>query len=309
MGVSIPATIIDGFCIIAVNCYILISGYYGIKASWKGFVKLYSICAFYGITLILISIWKGNDFSIKDLILAILPFWKSQWWFVNVYFHLFLLSPFLNFVISKCNKSQLLKCTLLLGFLSVLYYFFSSGGYDIANFTVLYFIGRYIQLYTENVTTKEKKLLLLSIYSVLSLITGILVLSTFSNYFLSYNSPLITFASIAFFMLFRTFSFQSKLVNWLATSAFAVYLIHCNKIILPYFNYFFNFIKDSFGDYWYFSVLVFIGAGTILLALLLVDKIRILISNPIEKYFAKIPVEIYIKKGISAITQKATNKQ
>lgn len=35
---SVWLTIMNSFLVIAVDCFVLISGYFGIKAKWKGFI-------------------------------------------------------------------------------------------------------------------------------------------------------------------------------------------------------------------------------------------------------------------------------
>ena len=40
---SVWLTIMNSFLVIAVDCFVLISGYFGIKAKWKGFIHLLSL--------------------------------------------------------------------------------------------------------------------------------------------------------------------------------------------------------------------------------------------------------------------------
>ena len=48
LATSMTGQLLDAFCYIGVNCFVLISGWFQIKFSWKGLLKLYVICAFYG---------------------------------------------------------------------------------------------------------------------------------------------------------------------------------------------------------------------------------------------------------------------
>ena len=59
---SVWLTIMNSFLVIAVDCFVLISGYFGIKAKWKGFIHLYVLCAFYSV---FISDIYGKEVLIK----------------------------------------------------------------------------------------------------------------------------------------------------------------------------------------------------------------------------------------------------
>ena len=48
--------------VLAVNCFVLISGYFQIKQSWRGFVKLLSPCFFY------VLFFKDSKFHTKSSI-------------------------------------------------------------------------------------------------------------------------------------------------------------------------------------------------------------------------------------------------
>ncbi len=40
-AINIYSVISNSFIIVGVNCFVLISGYFGIQSSWKGFIHLY----------------------------------------------------------------------------------------------------------------------------------------------------------------------------------------------------------------------------------------------------------------------------
>ena len=48
---------------------------------------------------------------------------------------------------------------------------------------------------------------------------------------LDYNHPVMVLSSVFFFLAFTRLDFQSKTVNWMAASAFAIYLIHMNFLV------------------------------------------------------------------------------
>lgn len=85
---------------IGVPLFILISGYFGIKPSIKGVLKLYLILLFYNLLFYGIRIVYGDvSFSISETLKLCLPFSiGSRWWFFKVYLMLYLFAPVVNFL-------------------------------------------------------------------------------------------------------------------------------------------------------------------------------------------------------------------
>ena len=88
---------------IGVPLFVLISGYFGIKPSIKGFLKLYMILLFYNLSLYGVRLIIGDvPFSYKEFVRLCFPFSiGGRWWFFKVYLMLYLVSPILNFVRDK----------------------------------------------------------------------------------------------------------------------------------------------------------------------------------------------------------------
>ena len=99
-----------------------------------------------------------------------------------------------------------------------------------------------------------------------------------------YDSPLCIIASLYFLLFFSKLGFQSRVINWLAVSAFAIYLIHTNSLVLPYFKNLSASIMDnpslavSAG-----MILAFIVVAAFLC--IVIDKLRILLWNAISRCF------------------------
>lgn len=92
--------------VLAVNCFVLISGYFQIKQSWRGFVKLLSPCFFYVLFFSLIAFFMGK-MNIKEMVIrSIFPLTETNMWFLITYFGLFLLSPLLNTAFNAQDKIQ-----------------------------------------------------------------------------------------------------------------------------------------------------------------------------------------------------------
>jgi hypothetical protein len=116
---------------------------------------------------------------------------------------------------------------------------------------------------------------------------------------LNYNSPLVIISSISLFMLFRNINIQNKIINWMATSALSIFLIHAG---LPY-GKLFQYLNQNYGNRWYSGIIYFSTVCLVFTISILIDKIRMFITNPIEKGLTKINIEKYVKIIIEKINK------
>lgn len=84
---------------VAVDCFVLISGYFGIKWKPRSFLGLFFQIEFYSVVVLTLAIlFFGYNFTIPS---GLLPFNPEGLWFVPVYTFLYLISPLLNQVIES----------------------------------------------------------------------------------------------------------------------------------------------------------------------------------------------------------------
>lgn len=223
-------------------CFVLISGYWGIRFSLRGLLRFVSICVFYSVAIY--GVHAGlhpEDFSIRALFSSIIPF---DWWFVQIYLSLYLLSPWINQAIIKSTAGEKLFHIVLLLLVSSVVGMGVPGlrdGKNPINFILIYYLGNYIQhQLTGNHPTKR----MVWQYTVFNLlILGVFFSTTsfpqiqqavFLKGFFSYNSLGLLFNAVLFFMIFTTLRFHSRLVNYLAGSVLGVYLFHENDFLSRY---------------------------------------------------------------------------
>jgi hypothetical protein len=124
---------------------------------------------------------------------------------------------------------------------------------------------------------------------------------------ISYNSPLVIVSAVSLFMFFREMPFRSRFINRLGASALAVYFVHRG------FTYNFDdLIVDvrhfCAGAWWtpfaLMSTLFLFFSGA-----LLVDSIRILLVNPLEKILIKIPAGSILDRVIGKISGEMIRKE
>ncbi|NCC99247.1 MAG: acyltransferase [Bacteroidia bacterium] len=300
--------LLNSFFVIGVNVFVLISGYFSIKQSWKSFLRLYAICLFYNVLLAVLIENYSLFAALKD---SIRIFSDNKYWFITDYFLLWLISPVLNSVIEgmKGNKQKFILFLILFAVFEFYFGWFWKGaysfnGYNLWNFMFLYFIGRFISLHTKENHSLRKWYLFT--YLFISLVTAFLMIQTqfddirLKDRLYDYNSPLIIIASVAFLLLFRNINIKSKAINWLASSVLAIYLITESPWVGPKYLYpfIYNYMEKTVENGWLLTLYIFLLAIAIVIACLLIDRIRILISKPIENLLCKIPVERYIKRAI-----------
>ena len=82
----------ESFAIVAVNCYVLISGYFLVESKFKlsKVAKIWGETIFYSISIyILIIIASAEKFNLKDAIKSFFPIITNQYWFVYIYIYIY----------------------------------------------------------------------------------------------------------------------------------------------------------------------------------------------------------------------------
>lgn len=247
------AYVIEELCYVAVNVFILISGYFLVSANFRmeKLIKLWLQIFFYSALIYLIFILFGNVDSLYKtkyfLGQALMPITHQEYWFLTSYFVLYLLSPFLGLLARKLKKEQLLTlCIVMLLFFSRVWKILlpqsdpiDDRGYGYIWFVTLFFIGCYIRLYGKEDAKKWKYLIGYFVFVAInfSLMFGISFVSKitgrfeqFTFVFNEYNAPFTILASISLFLFFKNLRIEdgktSKVICRISKSALAVYIIH-----------------------------------------------------------------------------------
>lgn len=280
------AQIVKPFCAIAVNVFVLISGYWGIKLKWRKLNSLNSMVTFYSLMFLVVSLLLGiHSFSMGEDWMQLVPVLTKQYWFITVYFALCLLSPFLNLLVSYLGKNDFQKL-LLTGFgLFIILPTFSlilnfqditrDSGYGIVNFMFLYLLGRYMRLY--GIVEIRRVWYLISyvvsmLFCALFQIVYSYLLGFSFDSLISYNTIFVFWGSVSLFLYFSRFKFKSSVVNTLAVGCLAVYVLHLHPLFYEYFFADLLHIKEYQGiDYIFLLIFVPIP---IYLCCWLIERVR-----------------------------------
>lgn len=229
--------LLESFCIIAVNVFIIITGYFSCEKksiNISKVIKLYSIAIFYGIMIFLILLLFKKTIINFNLVKQFFNATFSRW-FVLTYCILYLLIPFINKLILSINKKELKT---LIGINIIVFYMWSTfftnttivdSGYGITNFIILYMMGAYIKLYIND----DSKTYYIYLYIICTLITTIY--SFIYGRAWSYSTIFNLISSISLFMIFKNIKIKNnKIINSLATYTFTVYIIHENNFVVKF---------------------------------------------------------------------------
>ena len=252
------AWIIEAFCIVAANCYVLIGGYFMVETQWK-LKKLISLVAqvlFYSLLVPFVCLFFGigdaAQWSVYEWIFAILPLQMDHYWFATSYVLLFMLVPVLAPGVKQLSKKQLqITIGVLLFYycviksLSPILLSTDNYGYDLGWFICLFLIAAYIRLYEIPFLEGMKK----SVGVYLISCAGIFGISAFAGficrktgalkYYMDmpycYNYFLTLTGSVALFYVFKQIKVkEGTLTTWIcriAPHTFGVYLLHENLAI------------------------------------------------------------------------------
>ena len=281
-----------------VTCFILISGYFGIRYDFKKLVSLDLMIIFFTLCGTVLS----GDFGLGALIKSCIPVLSRRYWFISCYFVLCFLAPFLNQIPEKLSREAFrnLLLTLLLLFSIVptfgLYDVMQDAGKGLVHFIMIYLLGRYLSLYHNTVHRTGRLFagLLLSIGTVFVLDSALTqmkhaIYTTFSRD----CSIFIIFASVMLLLLFREFSLHSRIINRAASNVLAIYVLDgtlrslLSRYIAP----------AAYAADRYLIVLVTGYVLSVMLGAILLNELRRLTIGRLEPIIAKmidsLAVQIY----------------
>lgn len=254
------------FIIVHVNSFVLVTGYFNSDKDFKQ-SKIWSLinsCLFYKILAVIIFSTLGFiKLTDVQLMRELFVLNIEEYWFINVYIFLYLLSPFINILIKNLDKKKYKKLLILLLVIFCIIPFitgnkaFGNTGYSLYHFTFLYLIGGYLRKYPieksyiyKIFTKKSYQLTLLFVYVFLALLNYMItktsdsllhiddifdeILNNFLVMIRMYSNPITTLQSVAFFLLFGTFNFKNKFINKISKLTIGVYLIHDNDFVRRY---------------------------------------------------------------------------
>ena len=308
----------------AVNLFVLLSGYFLVKTSFKieKMVSLIGQVLFYtlGISFVLVVTGILPEYGFYDFVNDVLPVQMEHYWFITAYLLLFAFTPLLNKALLSMNEKQVRAVILLLLVLFSLpktilpiNITIDHKGYDLIWFICVYLIAGYIRLFGISFLENRKRLaILLSVtvfsgflltlaYGICYRYTGKLedqILEVFQ-----YNHLINLAVAVFIFYWFKNIEIKNKILqHWvpkISPYVLGVYLLHEQlgvRYLWPKWMQVENYASGPwFVIHYIFTICIIFGAGVLIdigRHFAILHLARIPIIWPIKDTYKKVVLKI-----------------
>lgn len=313
--------LLQAICVVHVNSYILVTGYYQCKTKFnpKKVFGIMNASWFYRVLCTLIVIgFQLYAMSTVDIIRSIMPYQSSAYWFINSYLVLYLLSPFLNILLKHLNQKQHKMLIVLLVFLTSVMtnlsnqrFFYNNYGLSPVTFVMLYIIGAYFRNYplSENKllkgnTRRKNQLLFFSFFVFAFLVNYLMKMFTvtvltsdqsviaylsqvLNAMFTNYDNPLVLLGTIMYFGYFSTLeikhAFLTRLINRVSALTLGIYMIHENLLFRFQGYQWLGFIKGNVYYSWTIVIRILLITVIIFVICAVIEWLRQWLFNMIKR--------------------------
>lgn len=251
---GIAAWGLEAFCIVAVNLYMLISGYFLCESSFKPgrllrlLLQVWTYSVAVGLLAAAAGLVPAEEFTTYYLLQLIFPVAMGHYWFMTAYVFLYLLLPLVSVAVRRMTKSQLQMALwlLLIAFClmkSVLPVRLETDakGYDCLWYLCVFLTAAYIRKYGLPFIQKRGRGLMLYVVSVLFIFGGTMCLhfvyvktgslGLMIKVFIEYNHVFVFLAAVGLFAAFLRIRIEgkaAKVICALSKYTLGVYLLHEN---------------------------------------------------------------------------------
>ena len=276
-----------GACCVGVNVFVLISGWFGIRFKWQSLCKLiFQVLFFTVIIFVILALVDSQRYLTLDAFSYVFLIPSSQLWFVKAYVLLMLFSPVLNSFVEHASQRQILF--VLAGFYlfqSIYGWLFMNstpwigGGYSPVSFMGLYLLARYLRIYPQRWCSWPFSRLMGFFVILMLALAFVSTAITYLNHpiagrLYAYSSPFAILGAVLLLVAFSRIQLQYHWINWVAASAFAVYLTHGHEIVLRHFyGPFVGRLYREFGGCPYVIMVLLFIVGVFVVSIL-IDKVR-----------------------------------
>lgn len=242
---------------VSVNCFIMISGYFMVRQSFRPekLLVLWMEVVFYSLFFRILFIGLGmKGFSPGAIFSCFIPVLTGRYWFVTIYFGLCFIAPFLNIALKAMSKRQHLMLMAVLFLLFPVWSAFfpfsqgmnSGGGWGLAWFSVLYLTGAWFRnCYRKGPPRRSVHVYFLLWGAAVLIPAAVLTAGSYVRPLRSlgdtwnrYDSPFVYAATLLLFTAFLHMKEMPKslerIVKICTPAVFGVYLIHAHADVSPW---------------------------------------------------------------------------
>lgn len=252
---GIAAWILEAFCIVAVNVYMMISGYFLCTSSFKLsrlvqlWIQVWSYSVIIGLFAAFTGILPAAEVDIHYFLTLLFPVSMGHYWFMTAYVFLYLLLPLIGMGVRKMTKEQM---QLSLAFLLLAFCVMKTilparleqdaKGYDCLWYVCVFVSAAYVRRFGVRFLESKARALGLYVVACLGIVTETFLfrfiylktgsLGLIMNISYEYNHLLPLLGAFGLFGLFCQLNVSGKfasLVVKIAPYTLGVYLLHENE--------------------------------------------------------------------------------
>ena len=293
-----------------VDLFVLITGYFGIKDNKRAVLKNIILCTIYLVMFNLLGVFLGKSVDVWQVVF---PISHGPWWFMQVYFLIVLVAPFMEKMFSTLSRKDWLAWIITVSAINIYFGHIHhvgtvfSHGFNLINMINVYSIGALIRfLKSRNYDAKcvwfgifflgggkQQCIFLLALMAIGYFAGRFTYVNGFELNVWEYCSPIVIMISVVVFSMFQRLGIKTnKIISYFSSSAIGVYLITEYPPVR-------ELLKQSFGLLYsllcpnVYMGLLFIFAYAIALFIIctLIDKARLFSQQKIENaifYLSKV---------------------
>ena len=229
---------VNGICNIGVACFMLISGYYGMKFDVRKFVRMECMMITYSLLetvlyYFLMPEQMQGAALLEQLVKSCLPFITRKYWFYSCYVCLLFLSGYIEKFIVHLKQAEFERLLILLLVLfsvfPTLFYFelIPDNGKGLFHMIMVYMIGRYIRMYRDVKLPKKAGMIFLLLWVINGISHEIPIeVGGIYHHLCKDNSITNLMMAVILFYLFKELNFKSGFINKAASNVFAVFALN-----------------------------------------------------------------------------------
>lgn len=257
-AVGVVAWALEAISIVAVNVYMLISGYLLCESHFKLsrlislYIQLWTYSAGVGLVAYMTGLAPREEMTTYKLLSLILPVSMGHYWFMTAYVYFYMLLPLLGLAVKKMTEKQhritviilLLVICVLKSVLPVKLEM-DGEGYDFLWYSIMFMVAAYIRRYSPKFMSRKNSTVMM-IVGMLGSFAEIMALGKFgmmtgkfeyiSTVSMHYNHIFPFLGALGLFGLFipraeKIASPVGKLIVFIAPFTLGVYLLHENTAV------------------------------------------------------------------------------
>lgn len=281
------------FLVPATNCFMFISGYFGLKLKREKLISLFVQATFYYLLCIIIrdtcsfGLWIGLSYIIKNPF----PLTNGAWWFLTWYIVIMIISPLVELNGGKKRDSLITSMMIFINSFGIWLNHRSSGS-DLMGLLTIYMTGRMLSKYYRELEKITIKFWLFIFFLVTAVLT--LAAAAFSSRgddkmvwtLLMYNNPMVIIQAVSLFYFTKGLPMKLwSIPRFLGSHCFAIYLI--TEFTSNAFYILWRNVYESHG----MIIMFALALGTCIL-ICFIDRVRVVLSVNVNKVLLRMIYKI-----------------